>query len=93
MKGNKAAAQRLKKAAVSHLELPPYLRMTYPEPSVRCFSRHNGLPSVNHQGAPKRAPSAFLIWCKDRRRQLKAENPKMANIDISKMLGDEWRYD
>mmetsp|Transcript_59474 Transcript_59474/g.145634 ORF Transcript_59474/g.145634 Transcript_59474/m.145634 type:complete len:472 (+) Transcript_59474:4745-6160(+) len=40
--------------------------------------------------APRRPPSAFLIYCKLRRRQLSRENPGVKNTDISKMLGKEW---
>lgn len=41
--------------------------------------------------APKRPPSAFLNFCRSRRRVLCQANPGLKNTDISKLLGHEWR--
>jgi len=41
--------------------------------------------------APKRNPSAFLIFSKTKRRELQEENPSMKNTEISRLLGKLWR--
>jgi hypothetical protein len=42
-------------------------------------------------GAPKRASNAYMIFCKERRAQLKNENPEMPFGQLGKRLGDLWR--
>jgi len=41
--------------------------------------------------APKRNPSAFLLFSQDKRKELKNLNPGMKNTDISILLGKAWR--
>lgn len=41
--------------------------------------------------APKRPPSAFLLFSGDHRRSIKGKNPDMSNTDVSKELGRLWR--
>lgn len=41
--------------------------------------------------APKRNPSAFLLFSQSKRKILKANNPSLKNTDISRVLGDMWR--
>ena len=41
--------------------------------------------------APKRPPSAFLLFSGDHRRSIKEKNPDMSNTDVSKELGKLWR--
>eukprot|EP00980_Cylindrotheca_fusiformis_P026287 scaffold15718_cov126-Cylindrotheca_fusiformis.AAC.5 len=41
--------------------------------------------------APKRPPSAFLLYCQTERKRLKGLYPAMKNTDISKLLGRNWR--
>lgn len=43
------------------------------------------------KNAPRRNPSAFLLFSKIRRRQIRDENPQLKNTDVSIMLGNEWR--
>lgn len=39
----------------------------------------------------RRPPNAFMIFAKDRRREILYSNQKMTNKDVSKQLGAEWR--
>jgi len=41
--------------------------------------------------APKRNPSAFLLFAQGKRQELKKLNPGTKNTDISRMLGELWR--
>ena len=41
--------------------------------------------------APKRPPTAFFLFAKDRRPQIKAEQPEAKVTDVAKILGEEWR--
>ena len=41
--------------------------------------------------APKRNPSAFLLFSQDKRSSLKVKHPEMKNTDISRILGIAWR--
>lgn len=40
--------------------------------------------------APKRPPSAFFLFCADRRPKIKAENPGLSIGDTAKKLGEMW---
>lgn len=41
--------------------------------------------------APKRNPSAFLLYSQERRKELKRTNPGLKNTVISQILGQDWR--
>lgn len=41
--------------------------------------------------APKRNPSAFLLFSLKKRKELKESNPTVKNTDISRLLGGLWR--
>lgn len=43
------------------------------------------------KNAPKRSPSAFLLYSKELRPQLQQQNPDLKNTEISKKLGEMWR--
>ena len=39
----------------------------------------------------KRAPSGYIIFCGDKREEVKTENPEMKATEITKELGRQWR--
>lgn len=41
--------------------------------------------------APRRNPSAFLLYSVNKRKEIKKENPDLKTTDISRMLGRLWR--
>ena len=41
--------------------------------------------------APKRGGSAFILFSKAERENIKKENPDVSNADIFKLLGEKWR--
>lgn len=41
--------------------------------------------------APKRPPSAFLLYCQTERKKVRDQYPGMQNTDISKLLGKMWK--
>lgn len=41
-------------------------------------------------GPPKRSPTSFFLFAKDRRPELKRKHPKSSVTDIAKKLGEEW---
>ena len=40
---------------------------------------------------PKRPPNAFILFCLERRQEVKGINPALANTEISRSLGDIWK--
>mmetsp|Transcript_52427 Transcript_52427/g.86777 ORF Transcript_52427/g.86777 Transcript_52427/m.86777 type:complete len:266 (-) Transcript_52427:114-911(-) len=49
----------------------------------------NSRPKDNN--APKRPPSAYLLFCKDRRGELKSQHPDWKMVEITKALANSWK--
>jgi hypothetical protein len=43
------------------------------------------------EGMPKRAPSAYLLFCAERREATKAANPGAAMTEVQKLMAAEWK--
>jgi len=41
--------------------------------------------------APKRALSAYMFFCQDKREDVRRKNPDMKFTDIAKELGNQWK--
>ena len=46
---------------------------------------------IKDENAPKRAKSAYMIFCDKKRQDIKDSNPDMKMSDISKLLGSAWK--
>jgi hypothetical protein len=43
------------------------------------------------RGKPRRPPTSFLFYCREKRKQVVEENPKISFAEISVKLGEMWR--
>lgn len=43
------------------------------------------------KGKPRRPPNAYLLFCLEKRTELRTQYPHLPNVDISKLLGDKWK--
>lgn len=50
-----------------------------------------GSPTSENLSKQKRPPNAYILYCLENRTSLRIQNPDLPNIEISKMLGDNWR--
>jgi high mobility group protein B1 len=46
---------------------------------------------LKDESAPKKAKTSYMIFCEEKRSQVKDENPEMKMIDITITLGKKWR--
>merc|ERR1711988_1365795 len=94
----------MKKVALDWRELPEEEKKPWEEKSVQDKARYDQelanysgplkIPNRRPKrlaGAPKRGMSAFLMFSQVMRPQLRDEMPDKRNIEISKMLGEEWK--
>lgn len=58
--------------------------MNFPEPGLT-----DGKMSAN--GRTRRPPNAYILFCLEKRKELRSQNPQLSNVDISKLLGDKWK--
>ena len=56
-------------------------------------SQKNTLQKVKDPNAPKRAKSGYILFCIDKREEIKNDNPEMSGKEILKELGRVWRED
>ena len=49
------------------------------------------LAMKNANSGPKRSPTAFFLFAKDRRPAIKQDQPDAKVTDVAKILGQEWR--
>lgn len=49
-----------------------------------------GAPTVKDPNAPRRPTTAYLLFCQQNRDKLRAANPGMAFLDVTKELGQQW---
>ena len=47
--------------------------------------------SLKDPKEPKRALTSYMLFCKDKRAELKALNPNMKFAELSKVMGSEWK--
>lgn len=39
----------------------------------------------------KRPPNAFILYCLENRQEMRSRHPELPNIEVTKMLGDNWK--
>ena len=49
------------------------------------------LANKKANSGPKRSPTAFFLFAKDRRPAIKQAQPEAKVTDVAKILGDEWK--
>jgi hypothetical protein len=49
--------------------------------------------AVKDKDAPKGAKNAFIIYCSDKRSEVKAEFPELKPTEITKIIADRWNED
>lgn len=58
--------------------------MNFPEPGST-----DGKICLN--GKTRRPPNAYILFCLEKRSELRTQHPHLPNVDISKLLGDKWK--
>ena len=49
--------------------------------------------AVKDKDAPKGAKNAFIIYCSDKRSEVKAEFPELKSMEITKIIAERWKED
>lgn len=49
------------------------------------------LPDTDDKQKRRRPMNAFLLFCKDKREEVRIQNPNLKNVEISTILAEQWR--
>ena len=60
------------------------------EASIKSFQKKN-VKKEKDPNEPKKAKTAYMYFCDERRVSLKVDNPKASMGDMSKIMGAEWK--
>lgn len=62
-----------------------------PESGADSDTEKKGKKRKKDPNAPKRALSAYMLFCNDKRAEVKEENPNIENKEIMKVLAERWK--
>ena len=66
-------------------------KVAKPRASTKRAAKKEGGKKKKDPNAPKRAKSAYFIFCEDKRPEIKSKYPDLKMTDVSKKLGEAWK--